>query len=226
MYRRGRKTGPFPPAFLYCLCWRKPWHASGRSTWVRFPSILSLTTTAKNTPYGWADENAQARTLAQFGHPVPRLAAEEVYQEILGVYCGNYWGRSAAHSILQPFLDTLDITGIRLVANLFASNSRVQSELGNSKPKGACCEPSSTTTSTAYDSKSSRGGRSCDSNGSGAMNSTSVRPAALKARRDRGTMSFRRELPVLSPKGRFPDKSLCNVEVRRMIRRFSRGPDC
>ena len=90
---------------------------------------------AKNTPYGWADENLQASTLAQFGTPVPRLAVEEVYQEILVVYCGNYWGRSVAYSILQPFLDTLDTTGIRLVASLFANNSRVQSELGNSKPK-------------------------------------------------------------------------------------------
>jgi hypothetical protein len=60
---------------------------------------------AKDTSYGWGDEEKAARTLEQFGPWVPNIAFEEVYQEILTVYCGNYWGRSKAHLTLKPFLE-------------------------------------------------------------------------------------------------------------------------
>jgi hypothetical protein len=90
---------------------------------------------AKDASYGWSQEEAEARTLLQFGYPVPDIAFEEVYQEILSVYCGNFWGRSDAHSILEPFIDSLGTSEIRKVATLFTDNERVQSELVNQKPK-------------------------------------------------------------------------------------------
>jgi hypothetical protein len=40
---------------------------------------------AKDASYGWSNEVAAARTLAQFGPFVPSIAFEEVYQEILAV---------------------------------------------------------------------------------------------------------------------------------------------
>ncbi|WP_315983533.1 hypothetical protein [Aliamphritea spongicola] len=47
---------------------------------------------AKDTSYGWTDEDKAAKALAQFGPHVPSIAFEDVYQEILAVWCGNYWG--------------------------------------------------------------------------------------------------------------------------------------
>jgi len=90
---------------------------------------------AKNTSYGWTAEEKAAATFAQFGPWVPDIAFEEVYQEILSVHCGNYWGRSKAHATLGPFTDTLNTTQVRRVARMFAENERVQEELSQSKPK-------------------------------------------------------------------------------------------
>jgi hypothetical protein len=87
-------------------------------------------TDAKDT-----DEEKAAATLAQFGPWVPAIAFEEVYQEIIAAYCGNYWGRSNAHATLSPFIDTLNTTQVRRVARMFAENERVQKELSQSKPK-------------------------------------------------------------------------------------------
>ena len=47
---------------------------------------------AKDTSYGWTDEEKAAKALVQFGPYVPSIAFEDVYQEILTVWCGNYWG--------------------------------------------------------------------------------------------------------------------------------------
>jgi len=89
---------------------------------------------AKDTSYGWTDEEKAARTLAQFGPWVPAIAFEEVYQEILTVYFGNHWGRSKAHIELSPFFENLNTTQIRQVARMFVDNERVQEELHQSKP--------------------------------------------------------------------------------------------
>jgi hypothetical protein len=95
---------------------------------------------SKDTPYGWTDEERAARTLAQFGPWVPAIAFEEVYQEILSVWCGNYWGRSKAHSILEPFIDKLNTTQIRQLVQLFTENERVRAELFQSKPRANAIE--------------------------------------------------------------------------------------
>jgi hypothetical protein len=89
---------------------------------------------AKDTSYGWLEEEKAARTLAQFGPWVPAIAFEEVYQEILAVYCGNHWGRSKAHVDLDPFMEKLTTPQIRQVAQMFIGNDRVQEELHQSKP--------------------------------------------------------------------------------------------
>lgn len=96
--------------------------------------------TAKNTSYGWPSEEAAARSLAQFGPFVPSITFEEVYQEILSVWCGNYWGRSDAHSILSPFIDTLTVDQIRVVGQMFVKNSRVRDEVFQNKPKNRAIE--------------------------------------------------------------------------------------
>jgi hypothetical protein len=90
---------------------------------------------AKDSRYGWSDEEKAARTLAQFGPWVPAIAFEEVYQEIVSVWCGNYWGRSEAYSILAPFIDNLNTNQVRQIARLFIENERVQEELAQTKPK-------------------------------------------------------------------------------------------
>lgn len=95
---------------------------------------------AKDSAYGWSDETSAARGLAQFGAHVPKIAFEEVYQEILAVWCGNYWGRSAASSILEPFIDSLETRELRQVVELFQSNERVRAELFQSKPKKRAIE--------------------------------------------------------------------------------------
>jgi hypothetical protein len=89
---------------------------------------------AKDAAYGWSEEVKAARTLAQFGPWVPMIAFEEVYQEILAVHCGNYWGRSTAHGTLGPFLDKLNTNQVRQVARMFIDNERVKDELYQSKP--------------------------------------------------------------------------------------------
>jgi len=90
---------------------------------------------AKDTIYGWKAEEAAAASLQQFGPYVPSTAFEEVYQEILAVWCGNYWGRSNAYRILNDFIEELSVDQIRTVARMFRSNERVREELFQDKPK-------------------------------------------------------------------------------------------
>ena len=58
--------------------------ASARSSDRRAASKLAA---AKNSSYGWSDENVAAQNLAQLGTAVPFIAFEEVYQEVLAVWC-------------------------------------------------------------------------------------------------------------------------------------------
>lgn len=51
---------------------------------------------AKDNSYGWAAEVTAAKTLNQLGPNTPSICFEEVYQEIIAVWCGNHWGRSGA----------------------------------------------------------------------------------------------------------------------------------
>ena len=95
---------------------------------------------AKDTSYGWAAEQSAAKTLEQFGPHVPSIAFTEVYQEILAVWCGNYWGRSSAHERLSSFIDTLNTKQLMDVAGMFKDNERVRSELFQSKPKKRAIE--------------------------------------------------------------------------------------
>ncbi|EGR0209147.1 hypothetical protein FMH16_21725 [Vibrio vulnificus] len=90
---------------------------------------------AKNTAYGWGEEEKAAKALAQFGPHVPSIAFEDVYQEILAVWFGNYWGRSTAFYTLQPFIDSLNSNQLMTLARMMVSNERVSSELFQSKPK-------------------------------------------------------------------------------------------
>ena len=62
---------------------------------------------AKNTAYGWSKEVSISKTLVQLGIKVPSVAFEDVYQEILSVWCGNYWGKSESQPILKPFIDCI-----------------------------------------------------------------------------------------------------------------------
>ncbi|WP_185597894.1 hypothetical protein [Burkholderia cepacia] len=90
---------------------------------------------AKDSSYGWASEVSAAKTLKQFGPYVPTAAFAEVYQEILAVWCGNYWGDSDASEHLEEFIDTLNTKQLRVLANMFVDNERVRAELFQSKPK-------------------------------------------------------------------------------------------
>jgi len=90
---------------------------------------------AKDTMYGWAAEQAAAKTLKQFGPNVPNIAFEEVYQEILAVWCGNYWGRSQAYTSLQESVLKGSTDQVRRLVQLFVSNERVRAELFQSKPR-------------------------------------------------------------------------------------------
>lgn len=90
---------------------------------------------AKNTAYGWDKEESMSKSLLQLGIKVPSFAFEEVYQEILSVWCGNFWGRSQSYSILNPFIDSLSTDKIRLILKMFKENDRVKEELYNRKPK-------------------------------------------------------------------------------------------
>ena len=90
---------------------------------------------AKNTMYGWAAEERAAKALAQSGPYVPSIAFEEVYQEILSVWCGNFWGKSGASSQLKDFIFGLPSQEKLKVCRFFNSNERVREELFQSKPK-------------------------------------------------------------------------------------------
>lgn len=90
---------------------------------------------AKNTSYGWASEVAASKMLNQLGTSVPSVAFEEVYQEILSVWCGNMWGHSDSIDSLRPFIDCLNSDQIRKVASMFIHNQRVTEELYWAKPK-------------------------------------------------------------------------------------------
>ncbi len=90
---------------------------------------------AKDTTYGWSSENAESRALKQVGVYVPDGAFEEVYQEILSVWCGNYWGRSQAFSILHDFVFKLSHKHKMKLVKLFEKNDRVKEELFSARPK-------------------------------------------------------------------------------------------
>lgn len=90
---------------------------------------------AKDSSYAWNDEEKAAKSLLQFGTNIPSIAFEDVYQEVLTVSCGNYWGRSGAYEILSPFFNVLNSTQLMKLARLFENNERVQSELFQVKPK-------------------------------------------------------------------------------------------
>jgi hypothetical protein len=90
---------------------------------------------AKDGAYGWYAEGVAAKTLAQLGPHVPSIAFESVYQEIISVCCGNYWGRSEAFSYLSPFIEILNTEQIRKIILMFRENERVKSELFQEKPK-------------------------------------------------------------------------------------------
>ncbi len=91
---------------------------------------------AKDASYGWSSEVSAAKTLEQFGPYVPSTAFAEVYQEILSVWCGNYWGASGASAYLGNFIDSLNTSQLRELANMFVDNERVKAELFQTKPKG------------------------------------------------------------------------------------------
>jgi hypothetical protein len=95
---------------------------------------------AKDTVYGWASENAESRALAQVGPYVPASVYEDVYQEILCVWCGNYWGRSEAHNILEDFIFTIPHKDMIKVIKLFKTNKRAQEELFLPRPKKRAME--------------------------------------------------------------------------------------
>lgn len=95
---------------------------------------------AKDTIYGWNLEYRAAKSLAQAGPHVPSIAFEEVYQEILCVWCGNYWGRSDAYSVLNEFIFEMPTQDRLKIARLFASNDRVREELFQTKPNKQAVE--------------------------------------------------------------------------------------
>lgn len=102
---------------------------------VLFRTAAKNLAAAKDTTYGWEREASAAKTLAQFGPFVPSTAFEDVYQEILAVWCGNYWGRSAAFITLKPFIDSLSSPQILRIGQMFQANVRVRSELFQPKPR-------------------------------------------------------------------------------------------
>ncbi|WP_311320506.1 hypothetical protein [Capnocytophaga sputigena] len=90
---------------------------------------------AKNTAYGWSKEVSISKTLVQLGIKVPSVAFEDVYQEILSVWCGNYWGKSESQPILKPFIDCISTEQIRQILKMFKENDRVKEELYHLKLK-------------------------------------------------------------------------------------------
>lgn len=89
---------------------------------------------AKNAMYGWNQEQRAARALSQAGMSVPSIAFEEVYQEILCVWCGNYWGKSDAYLDLEPFIFGVSTQDRLKIARLFLTNRRAREELFQSRP--------------------------------------------------------------------------------------------
>jgi len=89
---------------------------------------------AKDTPYGWSSEESAASSFAQYGNYVPNIAFEVVYQEILTVWCGNFWGRSGAHNLLKAFIFEVNPDKKIKIARLFQTNKRVQDELFQHNP--------------------------------------------------------------------------------------------
>ncbi|WP_314241298.1 hypothetical protein [Empedobacter tilapiae] len=96
--------------------------------------------TTKNTSYGWHLEESAALNINQLGTSVPSVAFEEVYQEIIAVWCGNFWGRSSSHTNLQPFFNDLNTDKVRIITNMFLNNERVLEELSQRKPKDEALE--------------------------------------------------------------------------------------
>ncbi|MBR3617602.1 MAG: hypothetical protein IKN46_02880, partial [Acholeplasmatales bacterium] len=90
---------------------------------------------AKDSSYGWANERKAANALKQIGVNVPSIAFEEVYQEILASWCGNYWGTSNSSVYLEDFIFKLKPNDKVRVCKLFISNLRVKDELCYSRPK-------------------------------------------------------------------------------------------
>jgi predicted hydrocarbon binding protein len=95
---------------------------------------------AKDTSYGWNLEEAASRALAQAGTNIPSIVFEEVYQEILRVWCGNYWGRSSACLILDEFIFKQSATTKIKIAELFLTSSKVQDEMFYQRPKNNAIE--------------------------------------------------------------------------------------
>lgn len=89
---------------------------------------------AKNTGYGWALETSASRELLQIGVHVPSIVFEELYQEILSVWCGNFWGRSSAYLSLESFVFDVPTQEKLRIIKLFETNERVKSELFQEKP--------------------------------------------------------------------------------------------
>jgi len=100
-----------------------------------FRRAAELLADAKDTAYGWSKEVRASNNLIQFGTAVPSIAFEAVYQEILAVWCGNFWGRSEAYQVLKPFIDCLTTDQLLFVINMFESNARVKDELSQNRPK-------------------------------------------------------------------------------------------
>lgn len=94
---------------------------------------------AKDSMYGWGKEETASKNLMQLGTCVPSVAFEAVYQEILSVWCGNFWGSSGASPILRPFIDCLDTDQILNLSKLFTTNRRVKEELHQKRPNTVAC---------------------------------------------------------------------------------------
>jgi hypothetical protein len=95
---------------------------------------------AKDTSYGWSDEEAASRSLLQLGTAVPSIIFEQVYQEIIAIYCGNYWGRSRSYSILDNFFTSLNTDQLRTIMKMFRENARVRAELFQSRPSAVAID--------------------------------------------------------------------------------------
>lgn len=96
--------------------------------------------TAKNTSYGWSLEESASLNFLQMGTSIPSVAFEEVYQEIIAIWCGNFWGHSSSRTHLQPFFKILGTDKIRIVLRMFRENERVKDELFQAKPKNSAVD--------------------------------------------------------------------------------------
>lgn len=100
-----------------------------------YRSAAKVLADAKDKQYGWRDEEAAAHIIAQYGAEVPSIAFEEVYQEIIAAWCGNYWGRSDVYLILENFITDLNRDQLRSIVQMFHNNERVKNELFQKRPK-------------------------------------------------------------------------------------------